>query len=65
MFKILSIATFNIEDVFCEKENGVMVPPFDHPQIIEGQATVGAEMLEQIKSDGTETKNRNHERNAI
>jgi len=34
---------------FCEKEDGVMVPPFDHPQIIEGQATVGAEILEQIE----------------
>lgn len=34
---------------FCEAENGIMVPPFDHPQIIEGQATVGAEILEQIK----------------
>jgi len=33
---------------FCETENGVMVPPFNHPQIIEGQATVGAEILEQI-----------------
>lgn len=33
---------------FCIAEDGVMVPPFDHPQIIEGQATVGAEILEQI-----------------
>jgi threonine dehydratase len=33
---------------FCKKEDGVMVPPFDHPQIIEGQATVGAEILDQI-----------------
>ncbi|AFL52252.1 threonine dehydratase [Sinorhizobium fredii] len=27
---------------------GVMVPPFDHPDIIEGQATVAAEIVEQL-----------------
>ncbi len=26
----------------------MMVPPFDHPDIIEGQATVAAEMLAQL-----------------
>ena len=33
---------------FCEEEGGLMVPPFDHPQIILGQATVGKEILEQM-----------------
>lgn len=32
---------------FCETENATMVPPFDHPQIIEGQATVAHEILNQ------------------
>jgi len=40
---------YNAAKDFCEAQNGVMVPPFDHPQIIEGQATVGAEILEQTK----------------
>ncbi|CAN7636064.1 threonine ammonia-lyase [Rhizobium sp. LjRoot30] len=31
-----------------EKIDGVMVPPFDHPDIIEGQATVAAEIVEQL-----------------
>ncbi|WP_328809233.1 threonine ammonia-lyase IlvA [Roseibium aggregatum] len=32
---------------YCEEHNGLMVPPFDHPTIIRGQATVGKEILEQ------------------
>jgi threonine dehydratase len=31
-----------------EQIDGVMVPPFDHADIIEGQATVAAEMIEQL-----------------
>ncbi|WP_137153607.1 threonine ammonia-lyase [Rhizobium sp. FKL33] len=31
-----------------EETNGYMVPPFDHEDIIEGQATVGAEIIEQM-----------------
>jgi threonine dehydratase len=31
-----------------ERIDGVMVPPFDHADIIEGQATVAAEILEQL-----------------
>ncbi|MGY5801163.1 threonine ammonia-lyase [Rhizobium sp. LEGMi12c] len=31
-----------------EKIDGVMVPPFDHADIIEGQATVAAEIAEQL-----------------
>ncbi|MBB1247701.1 threonine ammonia-lyase [Rhizobium sp. G21] len=31
-----------------EQTNGYMVPPFDHEDIIEGQATVGAEIVEQM-----------------
>lgn len=34
---------------FAKAENAVMVPPFDHPDIIEGQATVGFEMLAQLR----------------
>lgn len=32
---------------FCAEKGGIMVPPFDHPTIIRGQATVGKEILEQ------------------
>ncbi|MEM9635408.1 MAG: pyridoxal-phosphate dependent enzyme, partial [Pseudomonadota bacterium] len=32
---------------YCSAEDGLMVPPFDHPTIILGQATVGKEILEQ------------------
>lgn len=32
---------------YCAANNGMMVPPFDHPTIILGQATVGKEILEQ------------------
>lgn len=31
---------------FVEDNDGVMVPPFDHPDIIEGQATVAAEIAD-------------------
>ncbi|MFA1624508.1 threonine ammonia-lyase [Rhizobium mongolense] len=31
-----------------EAEGGVMVPPFDHADIIEGQATVAAEIMQQL-----------------
>ncbi|KAA0689535.1 threonine ammonia-lyase [Neorhizobium sp. P12A] len=31
-----------------ERIDGVMVPPFDHADIIEGQATVAAEIIEQL-----------------
>ncbi|MDJ0612279.1 MAG: threonine ammonia-lyase IlvA [Rhizobiaceae bacterium] len=33
---------------FCASEGGLMVPPFDHPQIMLGQATVGKEIAEQL-----------------
>lgn len=33
---------------YAEAEGALMVPPFDHEDIIEGQATVGLEVLEQI-----------------
>ena len=33
---------------YVTETDGVMVPPFDHPDIIEGQATVAAEILEQM-----------------
>ena len=32
---------------YCAARDGLMVPPFDHPTIIRGQATVGKEILEQ------------------
>lgn len=31
-----------------EKIDGIMVPPFDHEDIVEGQATVAAELVEQL-----------------
>ncbi|MEM9732676.1 MAG: threonine ammonia-lyase IlvA [Pseudomonadota bacterium] len=33
---------------YCSQSDGVMVPPFDHPTIVRGQATVGKEILEQL-----------------
>lgn len=33
---------------YVERMDGYMVPPFDHADIIEGQATVGAEIMEQL-----------------
>jgi threonine dehydratase len=32
------------------EQGGTMVPPFDHPDIIAGQGTVGLEILEQLES---------------
>ncbi len=34
----------------CEKSGSIFIPPFDHPLIIEGQATVGLEILQQADS---------------
>lgn len=36
---------------FVEESGGYMVPPFDHPDIIEGQATVAAEIISQLPDD--------------
>lgn len=36
---------------YCEESGGLMVPPFDHPQIILGQATVGKEICEQLPDE--------------
>lgn len=36
---------------YAANNNGVMVPPFDHPKIIEGQATVALEIVEQLPGD--------------
>jgi len=33
---------------YCEEHNGLMVPPFDDPAIIAGQATVGKEIMDQV-----------------
>ena len=38
---------------FAESAGGRLVPPFDHKDIIEGQATVAAEMLEQMPDGAT------------
>lgn len=35
--------------IFCEKHNAVFIHPFDDPAIIEGQATVALEILEQAE----------------
>ncbi|MEM7461668.1 MAG: threonine ammonia-lyase IlvA [Pseudomonadota bacterium] len=36
---------------YCADNDGVMVPPFDSPTIIKGQATVGKEILDQLTPD--------------
>lgn len=36
---------------YAQKHNAMMVPPFNHPDIIEGQASVAQEVLGQIKGD--------------
>src|SRR5690606_30792292 len=36
---------------YAEKSSGYMVPPFDHPDIIEGQATVAAEIMAQLPTE--------------
>ncbi|MCF3935926.1 threonine ammonia-lyase IlvA [Acuticoccus sp. M5D2P5] len=35
---------------FAKETGAVFVPPFDHPDIIEGQASVGLEILEQLET---------------
>ncbi|MEM7215748.1 MAG: threonine ammonia-lyase IlvA [Pseudomonadota bacterium] len=36
---------------FCEENDGQMVPPFDHPRIIRGQATIAKEIQEQFPQE--------------
>jgi threonine dehydratase len=36
---------------YADKTSGFMVPPFDHPDIIEGQATVAAEIMAQLPAE--------------
>lgn len=36
---------------YVEEIDGAMVPPFDHPDIIEGQATVAAEIMRQMPDE--------------
>ncbi|MEM9330245.1 MAG: threonine ammonia-lyase IlvA [Pseudomonadota bacterium] len=38
---------------YCKEQNGQLVPPFDHPAVICGQATVGKEILEQMPENHT------------
>lgn len=38
---------------YAEANDAVMVPPFDHPDIIEGQATVALEIVDQMPPDTT------------
>jgi threonine dehydratase len=33
---------------FAEKEGAIFIPPFDHPDIVAGQGTLGLEILEQV-----------------
>lgn len=33
---------------FAESSGGVFIPPFDHPDVVAGQATLGLEILEQV-----------------
>ena len=34
---------------FCKENNRTFIPPFDHIKVIEGQATVGREILDELK----------------
>lgn len=33
---------------YCKQETKVFIPPFDHPKVIEGQGTVGKEILDEL-----------------
>ena len=35
---------------FCNEKNKVFIPPFDHLKVIEGQATVGKEIIDELKN---------------
>ncbi|PHP68028.1 threonine dehydratase [Zhengella mangrovi] len=41
-------ACYKAAIAYAEAEGGELVPPFDHPDIIEGQATVALEILDQL-----------------
>lgn len=34
---------------FAQRNNSVFIPPFDHPKVIEGQGTVGKEILDELQ----------------
>lgn len=36
-----------------EKNNGIYIPPYDHPAVIAGQGTIGLEILEQVPEADT------------
>lgn len=40
-----------LAEAILAEEGGVMVPPFDHPEIIAGQGTVGLEICEQLAEE--------------
>lgn len=42
----------NAAKIYTTEHNMTFIPPFDHPQIIEGQGTIGLEILKEI-SEGT------------
>lgn len=46
-----SAERFARADEILREEGGTMVPPFDHPNIIAGQGTVGLEIVEQLRTD--------------
>jgi len=43
--------TLAAAQVFCDQSGGVFLPPFDDEHVIEGQASVGAEILQQLPED--------------
>ncbi len=45
---------YNLSKKCCEEQDSTFVPPFDHEKIIEGQATIGYEILEQLKTKHVE-----------
>jgi threonine dehydratase len=63
--KIAAVRSFGIEPVFCQptedsrietaeqvrkRTGATMIHPYDHPDVIAGQGTVGLELIEQIES---------------
>ncbi|WKA58907.1 threonine/serine dehydratase [Planococcus shenhongbingii] len=61
--KVLAIEGYNGKVIYCgltsaeripkatqlaEENNGIYIPPYDHPHVIAGQGTLGLELLEQV-----------------
>lgn len=45
--------TLEAAKAFAEQSGGIFIPPYDHPDVIAGQASVGFEILEQVPNVDT------------